>query len=246
MALIKRADQDRRAHGGVVLDLADVAEAARGIEREAHRQARQVLDEAKRERERLLSTAHAEGFAKGHAEGFEKGKGEGHDRGFREAVEGAGPRIEAVSHAWREAIGQFELRTRAMEDEARDGVVQLALELASRVIKRVVSGNPEAVVDQVRAAIGLVMESTRVVVLVHPDDLAVVELAWPMLIERLGKAERATLRGDETVGRGGCVVRTGERGQGTIDARIQTQLDRLAEALLPGPMRAAPQPGGEA
>jgi flagellar assembly protein FliH len=246
MALIKRADHQSRARGAAVLDLVDVGAQAQALEAEARVKAGAILDEARRERERLLSTAHAEGLARGHAEGLAKGLEEGREQGFREAVEKAAPRIEAVSVAWREAIGAFELRTRAMMEAADDAFVELAIELASRIVKRAIELNPEAVVDQARAALAMVNENTRVVVMVHPEDLPIVELAWPMLIERLGSAERATLRADAMLERGSCIVRTGERGQGLIDARITTQLARMAEAIMPEAKHAGPRgPAGE-
>jgi len=57
----------------------------------------------------------------------------------------------------------------------------------------------------------------------------------------LGVCEHADLREDVAVGRGGCVVRSA---RGSIDATIETQLERIAATLLPArTASAAPESG---
>ena len=55
----------------------------------------------------------------------------------------------------------------------------------------------------------------------HPKD--------PELLSKLRSIEEVELTEDEEISPGGCVLRFGS---GQIDARIETQLDRIAEELL--------------
>lgn len=138
---------------------------------------------------------------------------EGRERGLAAVTELlAGARVQAA-RAQREA--ESELRA-------------LAVRIAERILGRELALRPEAVVDVAAEALRLSGEPREIVLRVHPDDLAAVERGKPRLLERCHSAHAATLRADESVGRGGCIVETE---LGVVDARLSTQLDALERAL---------------
>ena len=110
--------------------------------------------------------------------------------------------------------------------------VPVAVKLAEKVVRRVPSIDPTVVVDQVAEAIDYVARPCDVTVRIHPDDQPLVAEAMPMLVEQFANIEHVNLTTDETITRGGCTV---SFGQGRIDATLDTQLDRIAEAMLPKP-----------
>ena len=59
----------------------------------------------------------------------------------------------------------------------------------------------------------------------------VLERALPGLLEKAHLTEGIELVEVDEISRGGCMVSTVE---GSVDARIETQLERITEALLPG------------
>src|SRR5690606_18210695 len=73
---------------------------------------------------------------------------------------------------------------------------------------------------------------SAVSVIVHPDDHDLVAEALPSLPPTIEGALDITLRSDAAIERGGCTVAGAD---GRIDATLPTQLERIVEALLPGP-----------
>lgn len=241
MAVLRSAEP-RRGGAGIALDLGDLRREAEGIVRAAREQAEAIIVEARAERERILEGAGEEGRAAGHGEGLEAGREAGRVEGRAAAHEEMRGRLEEVASAWGAALDEFTSRREHVASETRRDVVALGVAIASRVVKRSIELDPSIVVDQVRAAVELVMRRTRLVVAVHPDDRALVEEAWGGISARFGEGGHAELITDGSLSRGSCIVRT-EHGE--IDAEVGRQLDRMVEAMLPREERGvAPEAGG--
>lgn len=237
MAVIRRADADSIARDAIVLDLAEIGRQAERMLARAQSEAERIVAEARAERVRLTETAAKEGFAKGHAEGLLKGVAEGTLKGEAEARKAAAARIEACVKQWAEGLGAFESARDEMLLQSRTDVLALALTVARKVVKRLASCDPGVVVAQMEAAVGRVVGASRMTIAVHPDDLASAAGDAPALLERIGSTAHASVVADPNLSRGSCVVRTS---RGRVDADIDTQLDRIVEALLPGGLKALP------
>jgi flagellar assembly protein FliH len=85
----------------------------------------------------------------------------------------------------------------------------------------------DAVVAAVREALRRVVDRTRVVVRVAPLDFELLSNRFRVLLE--GASGAAELVADENVELGGCLV---ESSAGNLDARLETQMQRLREALV--------------
>ncbi|MEM9373021.1 MAG: FliH/SctL family protein [Planctomycetota bacterium] len=231
MGMIRRADLEQLTRDALVMNLDDMRSRADEILDETSRQAERMLAEAQAERERLISTAREEGYAKGHEEGTQAGLAEGIQRGEASALEAESQAIGSLVQGWQGALAQFESRREDMLRNARDDVVRLAVEIASRVVRRAVDLDPAAVGKQIEAVLGAVVRPTRLTVRVHPDDLDAAERSLPVLLSQFELCTQADLRADPSVGRGSAVAST--EGGGRIDASIGGQLDRLIAELLP-------------
>jgi len=241
VAVIKGHRAAEATKSAVRLDLGDLGRQGLEAIDAARREAERIREEARAERERIVAGAHEEGFAKGRAEGHEAGLAEGRELGRAEAFEAARPRLEEAAGALSSVVDPFsELRDGLLEAARRDAV-RLALLLARRVTKRTVEIDEGVAIEQIAAALGELSRRTRVTVRAHPDDRALVAEALPALAERLETVEHAELIADDSVGRGGCVVSTDAGG--TIDARIEAQLDRMVDELWPVPVRGIEKAG---
>lgn len=242
MAVIKGANAEEAARRAFRLDLGDLSR--RGLEaiEAARREAERIRAEAVAERERIVAGAWDEGFERGRAEGHEAGLAEGRAAGRSEAFEAARPRLEASAGALESAVEPFNAMRDGLLEAGRRDAVRLALLLAGRVTKRVVEIDEGVAVEQVASAFGELSRRTRVLVRLHPDDRESVAEALPALAERFESVEHAELIGDETVGRGGCVVTTDAGG--AVEARIGELLDRMVEALWPPPVRGVEREDG--
>jgi flagellar biosynthesis/type III secretory pathway protein FliH len=231
MALIRHSNAATIARDAVVLDLGDLRRQGEIIKLRAREEAERIVAEARAERERLLKTAAEEGRAAGVAKGIEEGRKKGEDAGKAAAMAEFKQRLDALEKAWGAALAGFDAQREQLLMDARQEVVRLALRIGELVTKRAVAADPDRAADQVGAILQALTRPTRAVVAVHPDDRATVERALPALAARIAGAQHVELVADESLSRGSCVLRAA--GGGEIDGTIETQLGRIAAALLP-------------
>ena len=175
---------------------------------------------ARAEAEQIRAAAHDEGHAAGHAAGMAAAQAQ--VASLIAALEAAALHIDAIHDDFLRIA------------EAR--AVDLSLALAEKVIGAVLDVRPELVVEVATGALRRAAERDHVVVLVNPDDLAVVRDSAPELSAALGGIRRLEIVPERGVVRGGCLVQTAE---GEIDATLQVQLDRAREVLTAGLRQAA-------
>lgn len=231
MALIKNAASRVAVANAVILDLGDLARQGERIKQHAQDRADEVIEEAHKERERILAGAETKGHDKGYEEGFEQGKAEGTIEGREKAQQEAKEAIDIVQARWTNAIDDFEARREQMLLEARREIVALAGIVARRVTKRVVELDSGVVSAQMQAALERVSAPTRLEIAINPADEAVARETLPALVDRLSNVTHAALVVDPALAAGSCVVRTS--GGGEIEASIDAQIDRVLSVLLP-------------
>jgi flagellar assembly protein FliH len=172
-----------------------------------------------RDLESPLAAAQAEAAAiraAARADGLEAGLAEG-----RAEVAAA---LSALEAAHAEVVA---LRASTAEAVERDAV-ELAVQLAEKIVAGTLDADPKRVLDVVRGALRRLSERRRVTVLVHPDDLELVRTAAEGFAGELGGIEHSEVQAERRLLRGGAVVRTDE---GQVDASIETQLARARELV---------------
>jgi flagellar assembly protein FliH len=136
-----------------------------------------VVASARSEADAIREAARAEGFAAGHAEGAAAARAEAQAQ-LVPAVQALGAACEALAAERGVLADQVEARA-----------VDLALELAEKVVAGAIEAQPERVLDVVRGGLRCFIERERIQVLVHPDDLALVRGAIDALAAELGGVE---------------------------------------------------------
>lgn len=179
----------------------------------AREQAALILADARGELAR--ARAEADGLRQEVARrGYEAGFEAGRDAGLA-SVTG----LIAAAHVEADAV-----RART-----RDLAVVLARRMAEKVVGRAVELSPEVMGDIAAQALAASRpRAGRLVLRVHPEDLAATEAARARWRERLPAEVEVQVVEDAAVGRSGCVVETPV---GRLDARLDTQLDALERAL---------------
>jgi len=171
------------------------------------------LAAAQAEADGIRAAARAEGHADGLAAGLDEGRAQ----------------VAAATAALAEAARELgALRDTTAEAVERDAV-ELAVQLAEKVVAGALEVEPERVLDVVRGALRRLSERRRVTVLVHPDDLELVRAAADGFAGELGGIEHCEVQAERRIARGGAVVRTDE---GQVDASVETQLARARELVV--------------
>jgi len=107
-------------------------------------------------------------------------------------------------------------------------VVDLALQIAQKVVEREVENMPDLAVNVIRAALEEMDARTAIRVRVNPDDAELLQRRWAQVVPPDVGPERIELQPDERVQAGGGIVETTH---GQVDAQLSTKLEQLGNAL---------------
>lgn len=176
-----------------------------------------VVESARAEADAIREAARAEGFAAGQAEGAAAAQAM--------AQAQLGPAIQALGSAAEALAGE----RGALADQVEARAVELALELAEKIVAGAIAAQPERVLDVVRGGLRCFIERERVQILVHPDDLGLVRGAIDDLAAGLGGVEHIEVQEERRISRGGAIVRTPAA---QVDASLRTKLDRAREVVM--------------
>ncbi len=226
MALIKGQAQSGAGHA-VSLDLGDLARRGEMLKEAATQQARAIVQQAHEERARILEGAHEAGRKQGYEAGFK----EGFEAGKAQAIADFAEQLKSTGKVWESMLEEFSQQREHFLTQSRHAVIELAVAIAQRVVHRTVELDPTVVEDQLREMLSLVAAPATLIVRVHPDDESLVRDAVPAIKSSLPGGLHIRLVSDSTVSRGSCLART--LSGASIDASLETQLDRVVADVLP-------------
>jgi type III secretion system HrpE/YscL family protein len=175
---------------------------------DARAEAQALLRAARAEAEALVASARREAEAL-REEAWREGEARAH------AEVSARLAAEAVKRA-ETARGEAET------------VGQLAIEVARAVLGREAAAGPEVLRDVVGRALARVRRARRIVLRVHPDDVAMARATCRQWLPAGLEPDVLDVEADAGVDRGGVVV---ESELGRLDARLDTQLAAIARAF---------------
>jgi flagellar assembly protein FliH len=176
------------------------------------------VDQARRDAE---EKGHAEGLARGLEEGGIQGRKKGEEEGrasWKEAVD-----------RWQQILTQTVEEKQAYLSDREQVLVKLAVEIASKVLARQVKADPDNVLELVRQAIRKATDRSRLSIHLNPEDINRALLADESSFRLAEGVKQIEFLPDNKVMPGGVLIETPS---GTIDARIETQLEEVTRNLL--------------
>ena len=203
--------------------------------------ASRIVQQARVDASRILAKAVEEAQAQAHViheaarrEGHEAGRAEGYSAGEKvgrtEAEAGMREQLETLHAAWTNLLDEWSQLESERRVETSRQALTLAMKLGERVVHRQVEVDPMVVIDQVRLALDMAQLPSDLEIIVSEVDRRRVHHALPGLLERFESVGYVSIKACGDMKPGGCRLQM--RG-GEIDARLETQLERLGEAILP-------------
>ena len=193
---------------------------ALGIIAAAREKAAAVVAAAGEDAVKLRREAYDEGYEKGFAEGQVRGETAGLEQARGAIAKAAEKASQIMALARQQADEEFAAAERQ--------VVELALAVASKVLGREVAENPTVILPIVKAALEKVQDQEQITIRVHPECYELVLSARSELQAGLARANSVAVLADAALKGGDCIVETP---YGTVDARIDTQLELVKAAL---------------
>ncbi len=164
----------------------------------------------------IEEAAHVQGYKVG----FEAGRAAG-VAAAEEAMSLSVQRLAVLVNGIHESHASF---FRSAERQ----VVDLALQIAGKVVEREVENMPDMAINVIRAALEEMDARTAVRVRVNPADEELLRRRWSQVVPAGIGADRIELQQDERVQSGGAVIETTH---GQVDAQLESKLAQLGNAL---------------
>jgi flagellar biosynthesis/type III secretory pathway protein FliH len=164
----------------------------------------------------IEEAARLQGYNVGFEQGYAAGMGSA-----EEVIADSLQRLQALVSSVHENHTAF---FRSAERQ----VVDLALQIAQKVIEREVENMPDLAVNVIRAALEEMDARTAVRVRVNPDDEELLRRRWLQVVPPGVGPDRIELQVDERVKPGGAVIETTH---GEVDAQLDSKLAQLGNAL---------------
>ncbi len=234
MPLVKNVHAEQLLKSAVVLNLDDVRAQAIQLVSDAQQEADRIVESAREEALSITSGAKERGISEGHAIGLKQGVAEGIDSGRIEGEAAAraefSEQLKSVENGWSAALTDWNTQREFQLESSRRDLLRFSIAIAERIVGTLAHCEPERVRTQVENALVLLIDRTRLVIRVNPEDCELVESDLPALLSSLGTDGDVRVEADSGIDRGGCIVSNPD---GQIDARLKTQLDRIVQGLLP-------------
>ncbi|HYY87978.1 MAG TPA: FliH/SctL family protein, partial [Chloroflexota bacterium] len=157
-------------------------------------------------------------------EGYNRGHEEGYAAGLAAAEAAMAAHTEQLARLATNVLEQHATFYRAAERQ----VVDLALQIAQKVVEHEVENIPELAVGVIRAALEEMDARTAVRVRVNPADEELLRRLWTQVVPPGIGPDHIELQADERVQSGGAVIETT---QGQVDTQLETKLAQLGNAL---------------
>lgn len=158
---------------------------------------------------------------RGYQEGYQIGMEEGRSHGlgqYRELLHKANMVLE---QAYQEKM--------AVIQEAEPFVIDLSIEIASKILKQELTSNKEALMPMIKESLSSVYETASLTINVSPEDYPFVQKQREHLLAVVNGKVEVKIVPDYSIGHGGCIIHTSS---GSVDARVDVQLSEIKKILL--------------
>lgn len=143
--------------------------------------------------------------------------------------------IRAAEESYRAKLARLDSLSASLQQERAEffsriepELVRLSIAIAEKIIQRELDTQPDTVLHLLRTALKRIRDREQLRISVNPRDFDQVKQAREDLLSAVDGLRKLEIIEDRRVGPGGSLI---ESPSGTLDARINTQLDQISQAL---------------
>lgn len=184
-------------------------------------QAEQEMAEQRLQHELACKQLSEQAYNEGYQAGFNEGKNEGQHMALQE--------YQSLLDSAKEVLEQTFLDKDQILEESEAFLITLSVEISQKIMGQALELQPELALTMVKETLGRIKERESVSIHVHPRDYGLVQAQRQQLLSLVHEQAEVKVYPDHTIGQGGCIVRTS---QGSLDARIDTQLTEIRNHLM--------------
>ncbi|QDT27445.1 flagellar assembly protein H [Gimesia panareensis] len=192
-------------------------------------QTRQMILDAQQEAEQLKQTAYQEARQQGLDSAQQELEALVQARAEELASQMVQEKLGTVYPAMQQAVEglhQERVNWRQVWDAS---AVEICLGIAEKLIRHEINAKPESVRPMMSEALKLASGAQQIRFRLNPIDVEHLGQNTKNFISNLTGCQDCEIIEDETISPGGCLIETQH---GTIDATLETQLERISEELI--------------
>lgn len=227
---VLKAETVRRLGSKVAFNYDDLQKRCAEHIEQVRRQARKILEEAQTEAEAIRQQARKEGYEAGRSQGLQEAESEVQWRAAELSEQSTEQRLQTILPALQKAADALCREKDQWLTEWETMGIRLSRAIAEKILGRELQLRPQQVQTMITQALQTVAGNPEITVRLHPEDAELLGEQKETFIQTASRCGNATLIPDETLDRGDCLIETRH---GTVDARLQAQLDRIVSELLP-------------
>ena len=219
-------------HGSISeQDVGQLKDQAAQILSETEQMVKELLGTARQEAEKIIrnSREEAQALIEGGREKLREIEEEAYAKGWQEGTKAAREEYEAKLREADAILDKAQEEKWQVVAGSEEEIVRLSVAVARKVINREMETNPEIVADMVKRAIQKATDREELTVRVNPDNLDVTINARDDISQQVKGIRKLKVLADPAIAPGGCVV---ESHNGTVDARIERQMNEIEQALM--------------
>ncbi|MBW3539662.1 MAG: hypothetical protein KY476_05275 [Planctomycetes bacterium] len=224
-----KADAARGLSSRIVFNYDDLRLRCDEYVEHARAEVRRMWDEARCEIDDLRGRVEQEAREAGRNAGLADAERQVAARTRAAAEESVAERLGTVLPALQAAAAELAAERDRWLTEWEQAAVRLGVGIAEKLLRRRLDCDPDLALESLAGTLQLAAGSPRITIRLNPQDLASLGARTADITRTLSPSVDVELCPDESITRGGSVIETEH---GTIDARLETQLDRIAGELL--------------
>lgn len=183
------------------------------------------INEWKKNEQRLIEEECVRLHSKAQEDGYQEGYQSGLSEGTRAAHNQYIDYIDQASSIVKQAEDDRKKRI----EQSEPYLVDLSIEIAKKIIQRELRLDEHTLLGMVTETLKLSSELKEITLCVHPDDYHLLRSRIDELKTLISSQANLILLPDHSITSGGCMIRSS---LGTLDARVDTQLEEIKVALL--------------
>lgn len=225
--ILKSNDARNLVHG-IAFNYEDLKERCNEHVQQIRQQTQDMIRKAHAEAEEIRQRAYAEAYEAGNADAMRDVEAEIQRRSDESAEQKAAAKLNSLAPALEQAAAALREERDRWLSQWETTAVRASIAIAEKLLRRQLDLHPEWAQDMIAEALQLAAGSPRIEVRMHPQDTELLGNRASDVVRQLAACGHAEIVADLAVSRGGCLIQTQH---GTIDARVETMLDRIAAEL---------------
>lgn len=226
---ILKASDVRGLHSHVAFNFEDIRKRCEEHVDRVRAQARELLQTAQADAQRLRESAHAEGLAQGRREGLRDAENEIERRAQELAQAKAAETLSSLIPALQSAAVAVEREQQVRLKHWEESSLRMCVAIAEKLIRRKIETQPQIATDMIAHALKLAAGSPSLVLSLHSEDRSLLGENAEQVAAALSCCGTVAIVTDDTIARGGCRVVSE---YGSVDATLDTMLARIVDEMI--------------